>query len=79
MPAATVKFYIDITIGRSGQKWDFRLNFRLRGPIDTRSTCLNCILQDLFRDTHLKIFGALKYALKYAKYAFLMHMWARQI
>ena len=50
MPAATVKFYIDITIGRSGQKWDFRLNFWPRGPIDTRSTCLNRILQDFFRD-----------------------------
>ena len=27
------------------------------GPIDTWSMCLNCILQDLFRDTPLDVFG----------------------
>ena len=31
---------------------------------------LNCILQDLFRNTHLNIFGALKYAPKCAKLHF---------
>ena len=62
MPAATVKFYFDITMGRSGQKWDFRLNFWLRGPIDTRSTCLNCILQDFSGTPHVIIFGTPKYA-----------------
>ena len=68
MPAATVKFYIDITIGRSGQKWDFRLNFRLRGPIDTRSTCLNCILHPIWT---LNIFGTPKYAPQISYLAYL--------
>ena len=31
----------------------FGHNFRLGGPIDTRFMRLNCILQDLFRDTPL--------------------------
>ena len=35
--------------GEIGQKWDFWLE----GPIDLRPTRLNCILQDLLRDTPL--------------------------
>ena len=31
----------------------FGYNFWLGGPIDTKSTRLNCTLQDLFRDTSL--------------------------
>ena len=31
-----------------------------RGPIGIRSTRLNCILQDLYRDTHSTIFGSPK-------------------
>ena len=37
----------------------FGHNFWLGGPIDTMSMYLNCILQDLFRDTPLdQIWGA---------------------
>ena len=34
-------------------KMRFGQNFWLEGPIDLRPTRLNCILQDLFRDTPL--------------------------
>ena len=37
-------------MGKSAKNW-FGHNFWLWGPIDTGSTRLNCILQDLFRDT----------------------------
>ena len=39
------------TLGKSGKPLRFGHNFWLGGPIDLRSTLLNCILQDLFRDT----------------------------
>ena len=38
--------------GEVGQKWELVITW-LEGPIDQRPTCLNCILQDLFRDTPL--------------------------
>ena len=44
----------------------FGNNFWLWGPIDTGSAHLNCILQDLFRDTPV-FFCALKYAQKYGQ------------
>ena len=39
--------------GEIGSKIKFGPYFWLEGPTDTRSTPLNCILQDLFRDTPL--------------------------
>ena len=39
--------------GAIGSKMRFGHNFWLEGPIDLRPTRLNCILQDLFRDTPL--------------------------
>ena len=50
--ATTLKFYIVITTGKSAKIW-FGHNFWLKGPIDQRPTRLNCILQDLFKDTPL--------------------------
>ena len=48
------KFYIATNNNEEiGPKIKFGHNFWLEGPIDTRSTRLNCILQDLFRDTPL--------------------------
>ena len=51
-----------ITMGEIGEKWDLVVTF------DLRSTRLNCILQDFFRDTLLDHIFALKYVPKYAKY-----------
>ena len=39
--------------GAIGPKMRFGCNFWLEGPFDLRPTCLNCILQDIFRDTSL--------------------------
>ena len=46
------QFYIVITMGKSvkNEIWSRILT---GGPVDKRSTCLNWILQDLFRDTPL--------------------------
>ena len=45
-------YYIVIAMGKSGKNEIFH-NFELGGPTDTRPTHLNCILQDLFRDSPL--------------------------
>ena len=45
--------FAQICLHLNWEKMRFDCNFWLGGPIDTRSMCLNCILQDLFRDTPL--------------------------
>ena len=54
--ATHLKFYIVLYYGAPGQKMTFGHNFWPGGPIDEWSTLLNCILQDLFRDTPLDHF-----------------------
>ena len=67
--------------------WTFKLrfchHFWLRGPIDLRSTRLNCILQDLFKDTLLDHIWPAKICVKHAYFAqyanfrlvALRHLW----
>ena len=61
-------------------------NFSLGGPIDLESMRLNCILQDLFRDTPLDHvwYAQIRTQIwpntaKYAKYGIWAAIWARQI
>ena len=46
-------FFAQTCLRLNWEKMRFDCNFWLGGPIDTRSMCLNCILQDLFRDIPL--------------------------
>ena len=79
------KFYIATNNNEEiGPKIKFGHNFWLEGPFDTRSTHLIwTVFCKIFSGTpHLTIFGSLKYVPKYAeyaKYAFLAHIWVRQI
>ena len=64
----------------------FGHNFWLGAPVDTRSTHLNCILQDLFRDTPLDhIWGAQIHAQicqiwpNMPNMHIWVHIWARKI
>ena len=50
-------------------------NFWLEGPIDLRPTCLNCILQDHFRDTPLDHISRAQICTQICIFGIFGHIW----
>ena len=79
--ATHMKFYIGMKWGNQS-KIGFGHNFWLEGPIDLRPTRLNCILQDLFRDTPLDLIWRAQICTQiciFGIFGHIWHIWARQI